>query len=377
MISGCSRYQLASIATSGDPGATASSLITSRVSSYKTNPLLLVSDARRTKQQFKQLRALFRGEVKKSWGSDDQIASRTQYVKYTQNYQSRAIIDFDSGVVTVETLDQKQSNKSLHSAIVTTLLTPNDPRAVDLYSAKTTKISGKPYLVDLVIDQQGRSISSPKRAEQFADHLLKKFRMQRNVKTPQGIKPLHYVKIRMVRNHVDVRAARYSKLVEKNAKRFGISKNLIYAIIRTESNFNPFAVSSAPAYGLMQLVPTSGGRDAYRSLTGKDRVPSSDYLFDAANNIELGAAYFKLINSKYLGKIKDSVSREYCSIAAYNTGSGNVLTTFSKDRDYAVKLINRMSPSQVYNKLRSGLAHQEARRYLLKVLDARAEFANI
>jgi len=378
LLAGCSKYQLAKVAASKDPRSAAQSVITSRVSSYKSNPLLLVADAQNAKQQFKQLRAFFKGEVTKTWGKgNSQVASRTRYVKYTQNYKSRAIIDFDAGVVTVETLDQQNSSQSLRSAITTTLLTPNDPRAVDLYSAKKTRLSGTPYLNELVVDQRGRSITSPQRAEVFADYLLKKFRMQRTVKTPKGAKPLHYVKIRMVRNHVDIRARRYAPLIEKNAKRFGVSKNMIYAIIRTESNFNPFAVSSAPAYGLMQLVPTSGGRDAYRSINGKDRVPSSDYLFDAANNIELGTAYYRLINNKYLGRIQNKVSREYCSIAAYNTGSGNVLTTFSSNRDRAVDIINGMTPSQVYNKLRTGLAHQEARRYLIKVLDARAEFANI
>ena len=41
----------------------------------------------------------------------------------------------------------------------------------------------------------------------------------------------------------------------------------------------------------MQLVPTSGGREAYRKAKGQDVAPSRDYLFDPANNVELGTAY--------------------------------------------------------------------------------------
>ena len=78
-----------------------------------------------------------------------------EYVKYTQNYLSRASVDFDKGLITVETLDQTEPLKSLKNAIITTLLTPNDPRAVDLYSAKTIKLGGLPFLYGEVKDHSG------------------------------------------------------------------------------------------------------------------------------------------------------------------------------------------------------------------------------
>ncbi len=140
---------------------------------------------------------------------------------------------------------------------------------------------------------------------------------------------------------------------------------------------DPFAVSTAPAYGLMQLVPTSGGRDAYTEVKGRDGIPSKEYLFDGNNNIELGTAYLYLLDTRYLKAIRHPVSREYCSIAAYNGGAGNVLRVFAKDREKAVEVINNLSPAVVYERLRQQHSRDETRRYLGKVVTARKEFVKL
>ncbi len=366
------------VVASDDPVETAKRLLEQRKNAYRQNPLLAVQDARTVRRNFQRLIEALRGNVRERWGRDETVVpSRRQYVKYTQNYMSRAIVDFDRGRVTVETLDSENTERSLRSAIVTTLLTPEDPRAVDLYSDRTIRLSGEPYLSGVVLDHRQRPIASPGQAEAYARYLQRNSAHQRAVQAPSGPKTVSYVNIPMVADHVQRRARRYKPMVERYARAHGVSRNLVFAVMKTESNFNPFAVSSAPAYGLMQLVPASGGRDAYRAVKGHDGVPSRDYLFDPQNNIELGTAYLGLINRRYLGKIRNPVSREYCTIAAYNAGSGSVLRTFSPDRDRAVEVINDMKPFEVYRALRTRLQSREGQRYLHKVIQARKEFVRI
>jgi membrane-bound lytic murein transglycosylase C len=185
------------------------------------------------------------------------------------------------------------------------------------------------------------------------------------------------VQITMVSDYENKQAQRYAASVDRHAKQYGVSKSLIFAVMKTESGFNPFAVSSAPAYGLMQLVPETGGRDAYQRVKGYAHTPSKEYLFDADHNIELGSAYLNIIEQRYLGRIEHPLTREYCTIAAYNGGAGNVLNMFSRDRARAPEVINSLPPAEVYRRLRDEHPRDETRRYLVKVLEARREFVNI
>ena len=368
---------LTGVARSSDPKEALKESLKSRKSVYESNPYALVQDVRTIKRDYDKLVTLLTGRVKKTWGKKEvKLPSRVQYIKYTQNYMSRAVVDFDAGLVTVETLDDKDPRASLKNAIVTTLLTPNDPRAVDLFSdsAITLTSEKEPYLLGLVVDQNNKSVAAPADAEGFADHLLQSQAATREIELDGARKKALYVKIPMVANFENKQAEKYSHIVEQFASQYQISPSLVYAIIRTESNFNPFAVSSAPAYGLMQLVPGSGGREAYRRAKGSDEIPSKQYLFDAQNNIELGAAYLSVLTYKQLEPVANPVSREFCVISAYNTGPGNVLRTFSKDKVAAVNTINSLSPSGVYQKLRANLPYEETRQYLHKVVNYRKQF---
>jgi len=375
---GCSKgdmVRMAQIATTGDV-ASARQMAAEKAVKYAADPKSLERDIKRFRKDFTNLIENFRRAVVAVWGGKEVKEPKPkEYVKYTQNYLSRASVDFDKGVITVETLDQKDSLNSLKNAIVTTLLTPDDPRAVDLYSAKTIKLGQTPFLYSEVMDHENQYIRWAWRAECFADYLLKNRLQTRQIKDGSIKKAVHYVTITMVRDHLQVRAKKYSPLVGRFAKNFSVSKNLVFAIIKTESDFNPYAVSNAPAFGLMQIVPTSAGRDVHRFFN-KSGIPSKRFLFNPENNIQYGAAYLHLLHYKYLNDIQNPVSREYCVIAAYNTGAGNVLSTFDREQSRASQKINKLDPLKVFNTLRAKLPHNETRRYLIKVMEAKKKFVN-
>jgi membrane-bound lytic murein transglycosylase C len=350
-----------------------------RLDQYARDPEALIRDLREAKKDFEAILAVLGTNVGKTWGKKEvQLPERKKYVKYTQNYKSRAIVDFDSGEILVETLDDHDPQRSLKNAVLTTLLTPQDPRSVDLFSDKEIVLTDdkEPYLFGLVLDQQNKPIRTPTDAEPFAAHLLEKKSATRTADQGGIKKTVHYVAMSMVSNLPIKQAEKYRTLVHQFAQQYNISPSLVFAVIRTESNFNPYAVSSAPAYGLMQLVPTSGGREAYRKAKGQDVAPSRDYLFDPANNVELGTAYLNVLTFNQLESVDHNVSREYCVIAAYNTGPSNVFRTFSRDRTTAVNQINSLQPAGVYDQLRKNLPYEETRHYLEKVTGYRKSFVS-
>lgn len=51
----------------------------------------------------------------------------------------------------------------------------------------------------------------------------------------------------------------------------------------------------------MQRVPTSGARDAYQYVYKKDKVVNDVYLYNPDNNVHLGTAFLRRLNSDYLG----------------------------------------------------------------------------
>jgi soluble lytic murein transglycosylase-like protein len=189
------------------------------------------------------------------------------------------------------------------------------------------------------------------------------------VNTTEGEKEVVKITMELVEDHLPKRAQQFSAIVKKHTSTYSMDAPLIYAVMEQESAFNPMAQSWVPAYGLMQLVPKSGGRDAYRYVYKVDQIPSPDFLFDPDNNVQLGTGYLKLLMSSTFAKVKDVRCRMLCAIAAYNTGAGNVsraingTTNISK----AIPTINSMTYDQLFEYLKANLPHAETKDYIQKV----------
>lgn len=371
---------IARIASSSKPARAIVGEAAKHAASYSRDPRNALHDIRTVRAQYNQLMSALTGLAGKQWGKKNaRVPDRALYVKYTHNYQSRAVVDFDKGRVTVETLQQDNAGASLKSAIITTLLTPDDPRAVDLFTDAGIRLSSRstPYLYGLLLDRDGKPIGDSKRAERFADQQLAQAMKTKSISTESGKKTVYFVDMAMVGNFQDKQAQKYQATVTRFARKFGVSESLVFGVIRAESNFNPFAVSSAPAFGLMQLVPGSGGREGYRRARGRDKSPSRDFLFNADNNIELGTAYLGVLFSEQMNQVQNLISREYCVIAAYNTGPSNTWKAFAKDRRVALDTINRSRPPQVYDRLVLNLPYKETRNYVQKVVKYRRDYVRL
>lgn len=107
----------------------------------------------------------------------------------------------------------------------------------------------------------------------------------------------------------------YSEYVEKYADTYCVDKNLIYTVIKAESNFNPNAKSSKGAIGLMQLVESTA-EDVRKQVDLKVENELNKELLKPDININLG--------TKYLSILIDRYQNIEIAITAYNAGIGTV-----------------------------------------------------
>lgn len=105
---------------------------------------------------------------------------------------------------------------------------------------------------------------------------------------------------------------KYEEYVENYSKKYNVEKNLVFAIIKSESNFNENAISSKGATGLMQLMPSTASEVAKNIQLDCSEIN----LKQADININLGVKYISTLLEKYGNK--------EVALAAYNAGTGNI-----------------------------------------------------
>lgn len=108
----------------------------------------------------------------------------------------------------------------------------------------------------------------------------------------------------------------YKEVVSIYVEEYGVEENLIFAVIKAESNFNSQAVSNRGAVGLMQLMEETAKDVAKKSQMDIDTQNIKDELLKVDNNINIGTKYLQALLERYQNK--------EVALAAYNAGIGNV-----------------------------------------------------
>ena len=332
------------------------------------------------KKAYKEARKAEKKAVKNVWG-DYRPGDNKKWVQYDKG-GVRKSVNFESGEVELEIIvDEKSSSdkaeETLKKKIFALLKTSRrqafendrvaqavENKIKDKPQVKTANVAATPMMSSLISQE---NLKNDKKLVKVS----KKYTSQSKTDTRPAKKAGK--KVVRVKFKIPTDAPTKSKQFIPSAKKIAdkekLPLTLVMAVMETESAFNPMAKSGVPAYGLMQIVPRSAGQDATAYLFGKAKILSPSYLYDSDNNIKIGAAYLHILYFRYLKKIENPVSRLYCAIAAYNTGAGNVARAFigTTNIGKASTKINKLTPKQVYQKLRTKLPYEETQRYVKKV----------
>lgn len=332
----------------------------------------------------------YRQQMTLRWGNY-KANNRKVWVNYAKEGDRRESINFKTGVVEVEFLVAKevrlQSVRERAQKSLPTLLTITPKQAFenDVVSqkverwlkqhhkavVKTAKLSARTKIMTPLI--KNIESATVTQVNQLADDLM----TSAHIKSRHlGVKKVVTLTYKIPTNLV-AKSAQYARRITEIADKENIPVPLVYAVMEAESNFNTYAKSATPAYGLMQIVPTSAGKDASLYLFGKSKILAPSYLYNSDNNIAIGGAYLHILYHRYLQHIKDDTSRLYCIIAAYNIGVDNVAKSFVKSSNInqAVSKINTLSADEVYQHLQQNLPYNETKRYVENVVNLMAKYS--
>lgn len=331
-------------------------------------------------------------DYKKELGAiwdEPKLSTKDSWLSYSDDKKTRSDVDFEEKTITVETVasSEDEARKNLQIALAKAVtIDTKTVQKTDPLEKRLAKINKPSNIEDAPVDAKpilSTVVFNNKPSKKSVQNYVNKNINSKKIKVKNSSKIKHArvysVKVKLPKDTMLKRSKVYLNDVTKYAKKEKLPRPLIFAIMHSESSFNPRARSHIPAYGLMQIVPKTAGRDTFKYLYNKDKLVSGRYLYNSTNNIKMGSGYLHILYYKYLKEIKNPDSRLYCTIAAYNTGAGNIAYAFT--RKYNMKkaspIINRLTPKQVYAKLMKDLRWDEPKHYLKKVSKRMAAYHKV
>lgn len=320
----------------------------------------------------------FKKEVEAKWGKDNFTeSSQKEWVEYSPDQTARSRVDFEKEEAEVEVLlspeeaaDESIVQQRLSEAVEELAVNRGKTKDYDHEIEQARPLSDEPVLKGQLQGPEGEEVTGENVGD-FARTIVESTPIQTtSVRGTDDIERVAVsLRLPLAPNSIQTRAERFYADIQAYSERFDVPPIVIFAIMHTESYYNPKARSHVPAYGLMQIVPRSAGRDVYQFLHGQDKLVSANYLYDPTNNIEMGTAYVHLLLSRYFRRVTDPENRMLCAIAAYNTGAGNVSRAFigTTRLSEAIPEINKLNPDQLFAYLVKHLPYQETRDYMQKV----------
>ena len=322
--------------------------------------------------------------IKDRWGKDNVVETTNKdWVEYSDDGSSRSIVDFEKGEVTIEIIVTPNESKSeeivenkVEDKLKELIKSRGKTKDYDTSVEKSVPLQETPVLEDQIQTPSGEIISNNNIDDGVKEIVEEAKIVKEEIKGDDGVtREVVVVKFELVPDHIRTRAEKYKNEVEKYCRKYNIEPALAYAVMQTESSFNPKAKSYVPAYGLMQIVPASAGKDCAESLKKSFSKPTANYLYEPENNIEMGVHYLYLLRKRYYTNVENADSRDLCVIASYNTGAGNVARALRGDTKIskAIPQINEMSYEELFKYFEKKLL-PETQNYIRKVTERMNDF---
>ena len=216
----------------------------------------------------------YEDELNEYW-KNPELSTKKDWVSYSEDKKSRSKVDFENNEISIEVIaaSQEEAEEKIAKRLSyvvsknTKEVVNTDPLQRRISQINKNKIDrpvlmdSKPILSNVIFDKK----PTKKDIQHYTKRTVKKNKIKVR-KSKFNHKNVYKMSVALPQNSTLKRSQVYKDEIIQNANYYDIPVPLVFAIMHTESNFNPFAKSHIPAFGLMQIVPRSAGRDVYKYL---------------------------------------------------------------------------------------------------------------